>query len=267
MDWRRWLLAALLLAPGLVQARPLGFKILVDTNQIDPAEAGQVARFAADGAWSIPQNSKPGVDWTKTLAVLNAQRWSVSEDNPNSTSQADFTSAAMHRLVDGAMFYNEDGWATPLSDAQIAADAAHVVPGLGPIGPRVVLLTRSFGDQRRGQLQHALANPNVSGATFESNPAHFQPGQQLKEGCQYILSLHKQCYILLPPASTTTDYLGDVQQAIGYFGRALLRSPHVYVVLATYVRPNATHYVSNGPADHNSIEAVVAWLKAYRAGR
>jgi hypothetical protein len=267
--WRRLLLAALLLAPVMGQARPAGFKILVDTNQIEPAEATQAARFAADGVWSIPLNSKPGIDWPKTLAVLNARRWSVSEDNPQNTSQVDFVSGAMHRLVDGAMFYNEDGLATPLSDTQIATYAAHVVPGLGPIGPRVIVMTRSFGngDDRQSEMKHALANPAVSGATFEASPGHIDPAWRLQEGCHYILNMHKKCYLLLPHAAGAADYLTDIQQFVRYIGRPLLGSPNVYIVLAAYTRPNATHYVSTDAADRNSIEAVVAWLKAYRVGR
>ena len=173
----------------------------------------------------------------------------------------------MHRMVDGAMFYNEDGWATPLSDAQIAADAAHAVPGLGRIGRRVIVMTRSFGngDQRQAEMKHALANPNVAGATFEASPGHIDPAWRLKEGCEYILGRHKKCYLVLPPAGGAKDYLADVQQSIFYFGSAVLNSPNVYVVLATYARPNALHYVSTDAADHNSIEAVVGWLKAYRA--
>ena len=241
MGLRRLLLAALLLAPGLAGARPAGFKILIDTNQIQADEAAQAARFAADGVWSIPVNSKPGIDWTRTLTALNAGQWSVSEDNPNATSQVDAVSTAMHRMVDGAMFYNEDGLATPLSDAQIATYAAHVVPGLGLVGRRVIVLTRSFGDddQRQGEMRHALANPNVSGATFEFSPGHTNPAWRLDAGCQYILSQHKKCYLLMPPAGGTKDYLGDVQKAVAYFGAGLLDSPDVYVVLAMYARPNA----------------------------
>jgi hypothetical protein len=268
MDWRPWLLAALLAAPVAGQARPAGFNILIDTNQIEPEEAQQAVRFAADGAWSVPINSKPGIDWTKTLAALNAGRWSVSEDGAITTTEVDFVSAAMHRMVDGAMFYIEDGWATPLSDAQIATDAAHVVPGMGPIGRRIVLLTRAFGDkdQRRGQLIHALANPNVAGATLEVNPGPINPDWRIKEGCLYILSLQKQCYLLLPPAKDAKDYLGDIQQSIPYFGEEVLKNPNTNIVLAIYIRPNAQHYVSTGPSDRNSVEAIVAWLKAFRAG-
>jgi hypothetical protein len=248
---------------------PAGFQILVDTNQIQPAEAPQAARFAADGVWSIPLNSPHGIDWTRTLSALDASRWSVSEDNPGATSQADLVSTSMHRMVDGAMFYNEDGLATPLSDAQIAQYAAHVVPGLGAIGARIVLLTRSFGDgdPRQLQLRHALANPNVSGATFEFSPDTIKPAWKLDAGCSYILSLHKKCYLLMPPKRGTLDYVGNIEQAIAYFGKtkALLTNPNVYIVLAVYGRPNTVHYISTSGSDRDSIEAAVAWLKAYRA--
>jgi hypothetical protein len=142
------------------------------------------------------------------------------------------------------------------------------VPGLGLVGKRIVLLTRSFGDgdPRQAQLKHALANPNVSGATFEFAPDTLAPAWKLDTGCLYILSLHKKCYLLMPPKAGTTDYVGDLKKAILYFGRAkgLLSNPDVYIVLATYIRPNMVHYLSTSSADRDSIEAAVAWLKAYR---
>jgi hypothetical protein len=267
--WLVVLLAAVILVPGAARGRPAAFQILVDTNQLQPDEAVQASRFAADGAWSTPINSPPGIDWGQTLAALDARRWSVSEDTPVPAGQVDQVSTAMHRVVDGAMFYNEDGLATPLSDAQIATAAAHVVPGLGPIGNRIVLLTRSFGDgdPRQAQLMHALANPSVSGATFEFNPESIKPGWKLDAGCQYILSVHKKCYLLMPPKAHATDYVSDLEKAIRYFSKSkgLLFNPNVYIVVAAYTRPNLVHYVSNDNADRNSIQAAVAWLKAYRA--
>ena len=91
-------------------------------------------------SWVITRNSPPGIDWEKTLAALNAKSWVISEDDPGSTAEVDAVSAAVHRLVDAAMFYNEDGLATPLSDAQIRTYASHVVPNYGRVGGRIVVL-------------------------------------------------------------------------------------------------------------------------------
>ena len=250
---------------------PNAFQILIDTNQLNPDEAAQASRFAADGVWSIPLNSPSGIDWPQTLSTLNADTWSVSEDNPGDTSQVDFVSSSQHRLVDGAMFYNEDGLATPLLDAQIAAYASHTVPGFGTLYARVVLLTRSFGDSdpRRAQLIHALADANVSGATFEFVAGGPIAELKIGEGCKYILSLGKKCYLLMPPSIIPTqDYVGDVQKTITDLDLSggILDNPNVYIVLASYLRPNTTvHYLSASASDRNSIEAAVALLKAYRA--
>jgi len=245
------------------------FQVLVDINQIYPSEAEQAAKFAADGVWTIPLNSS-GVDWNKTFDALNAKQWIVSEDNPTSTEMVDFVSSTLGRMVDGAMFYNENGIATPLDDSQIAAYTSHIVPGFGPVGNRIILLTRSYAgdDERQAQLDHALENPNVAGATFEFNPKSVGSfyRKNFVAGCKHILDLGKKCYLLMPPSGTTTDYLDDIQRATYYFANGgLLNNPNVYFVVAVYVREyNAGHFLSTDPNDRNSIESVVKWLNVYR---
>src|SRR5439155_475778 len=106
------------LPPG-VKKYPNQFQVLVVTNQLMPDEGTLAQRFAADGVWSIPQNSNywaggSSMDWNKILGDLNGGLWSVSEDNPDETDQIDFISTASGKIIDGAMMYNEDGWATPL---------------------------------------------------------------------------------------------------------------------------------------------------------
>jgi hypothetical protein len=248
---------------------PRAFRILIDVNQLNPDEAAQASRFKADGVWAITHNSPAGINWRKLFGALDAAAWAVSEDDPRETRELDFVSNSLGRMADNAVFYNEDGLATPLRDEQIAAYAAHAVSGRGPVGSRVILLTRSWGDgdKRQADLNHGLANPQVAGAAFEFNPGNYMDASwKLREGCLYIVSLHKKCYLLMPPNTKTRDYVGDVQKAIAYFAQSggLLNNPDVFVVLATYERPNAAHYLSTNSGDRNSIEAAAAWLKAYR---
>jgi len=245
------------------------FRILIDVNQLNPDEAAQASRFKADGIWAITHNSPAGIDWRKLFGVLAAAEWAVSEDDPAETREVDFVSNSVGRVADNAVFYNEDGLATPLRDEQIAAFATHAIPGHSSIGSRIILLTRSWGDgdERQAELNHGLANSKVAGAAFEFNPGDsIDPSWKLREGCLYILSVHKKCYLLMPPNDKTHDYLGDVQKAIAYFAQSggLLNDPNVFVVLATYGRPNATHYLSTNSRDRNSIEAIAGWLKTYR---
>ncbi|MCX6793769.1 MAG: hypothetical protein NTY06_01555 [Candidatus Gottesmanbacteria bacterium] len=254
----------------VLAANTYSFQVLVDINQIYPYEAEQATKFAADGVWTIPVNSS-GVNWSTTFNTLNANKWIVSEDNPDSTSQVDYVSSTLGRMVDGAMFYNEDGLGTPLTDDQIAAYASHIVSSFGPVGNRIILLTRSYadGDPRQAQLNHALENPNVAGATFEFNPENYAIPSNLKfdAGCKHILNLGKKCYLLMPPSRTTTDYLSDIQKATNYFANAgLLNNPNVYFVVAVYVRADndKIHFLSTDPNDRNSIESVVKWLNIYR---
>jgi len=244
------------------------FRILIDVNQLDPDEATQASRFKADGLWAITHNSPKGIDWPEVFGALDAAGWVVSEDDPGETREVDFVADTLRGMANNTVFYNEDGLATPLRDEQINAYSAHRVPGYGPIAARITLLTRSWGDgdNRQAELNHGLANPRVAGAAFEFNPGDsMDPSWKLREGCLYILGLHKKCYLLMPPSHKTHDYLGDVQKAIAYFAPGgLLSQPDVFIVLASYERPNAVHYLSSGERDRNSIEAVTTWLKAYR---
>lgn len=208
---------------------PHAFRILIDVNQLNPDEAAQASRFKTDGVWAITHNSPAGINWRNLFGALNATAWAVSEDDPRETREVDFVSNSLGRMADNTVFYNEDGLATPLRDEQIAAYAAHAVSGHGPIGSRIILLTRSWGDgdERQAELNHGLANRQVAGAAFEFNPGDYMdPSWKLREGCLYILGLHKKCYLLMPPNAKTRDYLGDVQKAIAYFaqsGRLLSR--------------------------------------------
>lgn len=261
--------ALLLAAPVVAVTQPMdSFKILVDVNQITSDDATRASRFAADGVWAITQNSPTGINWGKTLGMLNAGTWTISEDDPTQTNEVDFISKSINRMVDGAMFYSEDGLATPLTDDQIAAYARHTVPGFGLVGSRIILLTRSYadGDPRQTELNHALASPNIAGATFEFLPDSMEPLWKLDVGCKYILSLNKKCYLLMPPKHDTADYISDIQHAITYLSQnsGILDNFNVYIVLATYAQPNTVHYLSKSVSDRNSIEAAVNWLKAYR---
>lgn len=245
------------------------FQILVDTNQITQTEASQASKFTADGLWTIPVNS-PGINWAKMFQDVQAAKWTVSEDNPTATTGVYQVSQTLNRLPDGVFMYNEwnNGFDTLLTDEQIINYSSHVVPGFGPIGNRLIVHTRSFGvtDPRRTQLIHALTSPRVSGATFEFNPDTYTADLKLEDGCKYVLSLGKKCYLLMPPSSTTTNYVADIQRAVSNFAAAgVLNDPNIYVVPAVYVREqNQTHFISTSDSDVNSIEAVVKWLKDYR---
>ena len=273
------------------QPYPNGFQIIIGTNQLYLSESAQISRIVADGVSSIPYNSGPWPtiptnemipmkNWPTILRDLNSETYSDSGDNPGGTTQADFVSASIGRLVDGEMAYQENGMdvTTTISNQEINTYAAHVVPGYGPLGPRIIVLARNYGDTAHQQaLQRALANPNVSGAEFEFIPGNsssaswmppwsLDPAYQLDAACQYTLSLHKKCYFLIGPGPHATDYLGDVQEAIAYFAPSgVLKNPNTYLIISVEGRPVIQHFLSTGSGDRNSVEAVVNWLKAYRA--
>lgn len=260
---------ALLLTLGKVVAFAKdtnSFQIIVDTNQIYPNEAEQASKLRADGVWAIPQNST-GVNWEQTLKDLNSDNWVISEDNPTSTSQVDFISQTLGRMVDGAMFYIEDGLATPLTDDLIEKYASHEVPGFGKVGNRIIVLTRSYNvsDVRHNQLDHALESPYVSGAAFEVTlSGGALPSLNLAEGCKYIVSLNKKCYLLMPTLSQTNPLL-VVQDTVKYLDtQGILNDPNIYIVVAGYIRKDTRHFISLSDNDVFSIESAVNWLKEYR---
>src|SRR5215467_6293751 len=105
------------------------FKILVDINQLQPSEAGNVASlFAADGIWAITINSPVGINWPATFAALNAVKWTVSEENTTATTSVDLVSGYLGYLLNDCMSYLEGPGLTDtvLSPAQINAYASHV---------------------------------------------------------------------------------------------------------------------------------------------
>lgn len=264
---------------------PNAFQVLVDTNQINPDEALQASRFAADGVWGVTVNSSQSIDWKKLFSDLNANTWAVAENDPadvtgnqnNLSRETDFVSANISRIVDDAMYYYEDPQdkgrtLTVISDDHIAQFASHVVPNYGPVGSRLLVLGRTFAasDPSHDKLVHALTNPNVAGVVFEMQPLGYRLSLEIETGCKYALSLNKRCYFLMPPAmELTTDLLYDVQKGIEFLAQSggILNNPNVYVVPAIYVRPNAFHFLSTSPDDHNSVEAINAWLNQYRQNK
>ena len=256
---------------------PLGysgaFQILTNTNQINTDEAAQASRLKADGVWAIAVNST-GIDWKKLFTDFSADVWAVAENNPsevNSNTLNDETDAVSQNLghiVDGGVYYSESNSPT-IVDAEISDFASHITPTSGSLGPRVVVLVRGYtiGSGQEEDLKRALAKSNVAGVVFEFSPWGIATQLNIDTGCKYALSLNKKCYFLMPPSpGHTTDYLSDVKKAVQFFAQSggILNNQNVYMVPAIYVRPNIFHYLNNGPADHNSLEAVINWLRAYR---
>jgi len=250
------------------------FQVLIDINQIYKSEADKAVRFAADGVWTIPYNSRnEKIDWIKTFNDLNANKWVVSEDNPGGTSQVDLVSKTIGRMVDGAMFYLENNQNQIISDTEIKKYSSHIVPGFGQVGDRIIVLTRKYNDTISQQnLNHAIQNPHVSGAAFEFNPGYActtsgSTRYNFAAGCRYILNQGKKCYLLMPPNRPETTYLERVKICINYFAEAkLLNNKNVYIVLPVYVRSETknVNFLSTNSRDTNSIESVVKWLNEYR---
>ena len=237
----------------------LNFKILVDVNQLDEKEATNASRFAADGVWAITVNSSSNINWRNVFDLLNANKWIVTEDNPFSTVVVDFVPNQIGRIVDGAMFYYENGLNTILTSEDINKYSSHIVPGFGPLGNRIVVLARNFGAVKE------LDDVRVSGEAFEV----IGPGMIGQDicGCKYALSKGKKCYFLLPmfkgAGSSYLDYIKNMTNKLAKEG--VLKSPDFFMVPAIYVRQSTgLRFLSVGPDDQNSMESVVNWLVSYR---
>lgn len=249
---------------------PPHFRILVNINQLDPVSAAGAARFAADGVWAILENSPQGINWMQTLSILNSSSWTVAENNPGDMKETDRVANVIGRAADGDMQYNEP-LGDALSDQQIATYGAHVIPGQGTVAGHLIVMSRSYaqGDDRKTELDNALLNPSVAGAAFEFNPGSFLPDFGLGEGCAHVLSLHKKCYLDMPPDFNTTNYTADVQRAMSYFSQfGILNNPDLFVVVAAYSLDPQTSvpFLKQSPSDTNSIESAVVWLKSYQNG-
>src|SRR6185295_9131901 len=157
-------------------AKGIGFRILIDTNQMHLPEAQKADALACDGVWAITHNSRgwtppsldiPNQEWPATLARLNAGMWTVSEDDPEQSYEVTAVQQYIGRPVDGAMCYFEGRPydISVLTNYEINAFArTH--------GSKIVVHSRSYGsaDSRRGFVGQALQNSNCSGVVFEMNP-------------------------------------------------------------------------------------------------
>jgi putative peptidoglycan binding protein len=250
-------------------ASAYSFSILVHTNQIQTDEAAQSQRFAADGAFvSGFQNSPAVVNWPSALTKLNAAKWLISEDWAGDGTGATRVSTAAGKRVDAAMVYQEQaGLSTTITDQQIADWATHVMPIGGVLGPSIVVLTRSYAqsDPSFSNIDHAIDNPNVSGAMMEFNNDYKPDDLGMKEFVRRILGVHKKAYLLLVADAKKADYLGQIQADVAYLAQnGLLDDPNLFIVLAIYGRPSVFHFLNSSPSDHNSVETVLKWLHDFR---
>ena len=272
------------------------FQILVSTNQLNNNEAAQAATFAADGVLSMPYNSLfayfdspnnqypnpyaanpiiPSTSFPALMSTLNAGQWTISEDLYGDWGITGLTEAFIDRPVDAQIVYLETSTPgynpAPDTVATVAQiDAAHAATG-NPI----LVLSRSYADQRAGYVNQALDHGPCSGVVFETNPEAY-PGvmwhQNFNAGIAHAIGTKgKKCYLLLPPKAGSTNYLADVKAAMAYFAQSgYLNHPNLYIVLAAYVRGDTkTGFLTgdNALGYQHSVKAAVEWLKEYRAGR
>jgi hypothetical protein len=262
-------------------------QILVDVNQLDACEAGFASTFAADGVWTVPYNSPdiPSSSWGSTLAALNGGRLTITEDEQSVTPSnfyrsVDTVAAMLGRMPDAAMLYHEvspgfdTGSMPTLSYAEISEAAAHVVPGFGPIGPRVVVLARMYepGYLPRDWVDAALLNPNTYGVVFESLP---DPSGwatlDMAGGLRACLSAGRKCFMLLPPPAAVygLDYLAMFQNTMKFFEKnKLLDNPNLYIVPAAYIRTDSGVGFVPGQCGNTgrAVSDVVHWLQGYVNG-
>jgi|KBSMisStaDraftv2_1062788.scaffolds.fasta_scaffold36985_4 hypothetical protein len=262
--------------------------ILVDVNQLNACEAGFAATFAADGVWTIPYNSPDmsTASWTSTLGALNAGSMTITEDIQEPTNvenhfkSVDTVAAMLGRIPDAVMIYHEtnppfDFQAMPtLSYDEISAEAAHVVQGYGPIGARVVVLTRMYALNYppRDWVNAALLNPNTYGVVFESTPDTSNWAfLDMAGGLRACLSAGRKCFMLLPPpdAAPGVDYLAMFQDTMKFFEQnKLLDNPNLYLVPAAYRRELTGIGFVPGQCGNSgrSVSDVVHWLQSYVNG-
>jgi Ricin-type beta-trefoil lectin domain-like len=255
-----------------------GFSILIDTNQMNNTEANNDSPLAADGVWSIPVNScsgciadgisDPNGTWPGALARLNAANWAVSEDTYSTSGyypSAQLTAQYIGHPVNAAMVYHEQNAPndTVLTTSEIDSAAAAT-------GRSIIVLSRSYADQRADYVRAALSDYNTSGAAFEQLPDYADICcNNYIQGIQDILASGRKAYLLLPPKASS-DYLADMQSGVTQYlaSSPQLGNPNLYIVLAVYVRPNqGVGFLQPEPGHSggNSVLAVRNWLYSYRS--
>src|SRR5579884_1556045 len=231
-----------LFVPAGSCAAKSGFSILIDTNQMNQTEATNDAPLAADGVWSIPVNScsgciadpitDPNGTWPGALARLNAANWTVTEDvystsgNYPSASQ---TAQYIGRAPNASMVYHEQN--TPNDTVLLTSE---IDAAAGSTGNSIIVLSRSYADQRADYVRAALGDAHTSGVAFETNPPYSSIStQNFNQGIQDILASGRKAYMLLPPINGD-DYLADMQSGVTQYlaNGSQFGNPNLFIVLA-----------------------------------
>ena len=267
-----------------------GFSILIDTNQMELNEANNDAPLAADGVWSLPGNScsgcvpdpitDPNGTWPGALARLNAANWSVAEDVYNTSySSSQQTAQYIGHAVNAVMVYHEapDPNNPPPNDTVLTT--SEIDAAAAATGNPIIVLSRSYADQRANYVRAALYDPHCSGVAFEQNPdyGHLST-QNYIQGIQDILASGRKAYMLLPPFlpmhSPPDDYLADMQSGVTQYlaNSQQLGNPNLSIVITVYTRPGQgvgflQPEPGTGAPANNSILAVRNWLYNYRAAQ
>lgn len=255
-----------------------GFGILIDTNQMNNTEAMNDAPLAADGVWSTPVNScsgcisdpitDPNGTWPGALARLNAANWIVTENGYNSSGYypaAQLTAQYIGRAPNASMVYHEQN--TPNDTVLLTSEIDNAAAWTGT---SIIVLSRSYADQRADYVRAALGDGHTSGAAFETNPPYASIStQNFNQGIQDILTSGRKAYMLLPPVAGD-DYLADMQSGVTQYlaNGSQLGNPNLFIVLAIYGRPQSGVgflQPEPGASSGNSVLAVRNWLYGYRS--
>ena len=274
-----------LLVASLILPVVSGFKLVIDSNTMTPADLANASKglLRADGSYSIFVNTLNASDalWKSYIAgvsPLSGPSLQFTEENPGT-----FDSCKMYARIQGqpptaSMGYHETGivaGGTLLTDAEIDQQAKECK---APVN----ILTRAFCKTASNKLEpgddpawivnttRALKNRNVYGVEME-----FTPGWPLSgQGCGVVelinvaLSENKTAMLLLPVYvhNKNEEAWQNIRDlVVGLFAHgAPMHSERVVLALARYDTRPPRGPVEKWGKSGNTVEHCYEWIQAHR---
>lgn len=242
-------------------------QIYVSFNQLKTSEFSLALQMKLDGAWIVPSNSQwiTAQMWqelgrkSKRVVIeqgANDRNWLFDKTWPSPAPVITREVTLYGKSSNYVCVYHED------STAPLPFDKPTLLPSDIPTAyqalkrPLIILFRR----YDLTTLAETITRPEVMGGAFEFGPDINQVRKQLiHKWIEYIVSLKKTPFLLIPALPDSVDYENDVLQSLQYIKDKSSNFSKVRIVLAIYEREKTG---AKFFGKTNSVEAAIKLLKS-----